>query len=37
MELLRAIGIEKSFATRQILRGCDLAVQTGERVGLGLA
>jgi ATP-binding cassette subfamily F protein uup len=34
MELLRATGIEKSFANRQILRGCDLAIQTGERVGL---
>ena len=32
--MLTARGIEKSFGDRRILRGCDLAVGPGERVGL---
>jgi len=32
--LLLARGIEKSFGDRRILRGCDLVVAPGERVGL---
>ena len=34
MTLLLARGIEKAFGDRRILRGCDLAVARGERVGL---
>jgi ABC transport system ATP-binding/permease protein len=34
MSLLIARGIEKSFGDRRILRGCDLSVARGERVGL---
>ena len=34
MTLLLARGIEKSFGDRRILRGCDLVVAPGERVGL---
>ena len=33
-ELLRARQIEKSFGTRPVLRGADLSVHAGERVGL---
>ncbi len=32
--LLTAAGIEKAFGDRQVLRGCDLTVDLGERVGL---
>lgn len=32
--LLTASGIEKAFGDRVILRGCDLVVDAGERVGL---
>ena len=34
MTLLQARGIEKAFGDRRILRGCDLTVGKGERVGL---
>ncbi len=34
MELLRARGIEKVYADRPVLRGCDVSVAAGERVGL---
>ncbi len=34
MEILRARGIEKVYADRPVLRGADLSVATGERVGL---
>ena len=34
MELLRARGVEKVYADRPVLRGCDLSVATGERIGL---
>jgi ATP-binding cassette subfamily F protein uup len=34
MELLRARGIEKVYADRPILRGADLSVASGERIGL---
>ena len=33
-EVLTARGIEKSFGDRRILRGCDLIVGAGERIGL---
>lgn len=32
--MLVARGIEKSFGDRRILRGCDLVVNAGERIGL---
>jgi ATP-binding cassette subfamily F protein uup len=34
MELLRARGIEKVYADRPVLRGCDLSIGSGERIGL---
>ncbi|MDP2306677.1 MAG: ABC-F family ATP-binding cassette domain-containing protein [Pseudomonadota bacterium] len=34
MELLRARGIEKVYADRPILRGVDLSIGSGERIGL---
>jgi ATP-binding cassette subfamily F protein uup len=34
MSLLRARGVEKAFGDRLILRGCDLDLAPGERVGL---
>ena len=34
MTLLLARGIEKAFGDRRILRGCDLSVSKGERLGL---
>jgi ABC transport system ATP-binding/permease protein len=34
MSILVARGIEKSFGDRRVLRGCDLMVAPGERVGL---
>ncbi len=34
MSVLIARGIEKSFGERRVLRGCDLMVAPGERVGL---
>ena len=34
MELLQVTGIEKAFGGRAVLRGCDLSIQSGERVGL---
>ncbi len=34
MSAILARGIEKSFGDRQILRGCDLSIQPGDRVGL---
>ena len=34
MKALIATGVEKSFGNRHILRGCDLSVSAGERVGL---
>ena len=34
MSVLIARGIEKSFGDRRVLRGCDLMVAPGERVGL---
>ena len=34
MSALFARGIEKSYADRQILRGCDLSLAAGDRVGL---
>ena len=32
--LLTATGVEKAFGDRHVLRGCDLTVDLGERVGL---
>ncbi len=34
MSTLVARGIEKSFGDRRILRGCDLNLGAGERIGL---
>ena len=34
MKNLIAEGVEKSFGNRHILRGCDLSVSAGERIGL---
>jgi ATP-binding cassette subfamily F protein uup len=34
MELLQATGIEKAWGDRIVLRGCDLAVSMGDRIGL---
>jgi ATP-binding cassette subfamily F protein uup len=34
MELLAALGIEKAWADRVVLRGCDLRVHLGDRIGL---
>jgi ABC transport system ATP-binding/permease protein len=34
MHLLHADGVEKAFGDRAILKGCDLAVGPGDRVGL---
>jgi ATP-binding cassette subfamily F protein uup len=32
--LLKAIGVEKAFGDRHILRGCDLTVHPGQKLGL---
>ena len=34
MEILRATGIEKVWTQRPLLRGCDLSVEAGERIGI---
>jgi ABC transport system ATP-binding/permease protein len=34
MRVLRALGIEKAYGDRSILRGCDLDVAAGDRIGL---
>ena len=34
MKSLIAESVEKSFGNRHILRGCDLSISAGERVGL---
>ena len=34
MKALIATGIEKSFGNRHILRGCELSISAGERIGL---
>ncbi|MCB9779787.1 MAG: ABC-F family ATP-binding cassette domain-containing protein [Alphaproteobacteria bacterium] len=34
MHLLHASGVEKAFGDRAILRGCDLHVSAGDRIGL---
>jgi len=34
VKLLHATGVEKAYADRQVLRGVDLSVDQGERVGL---